>query len=74
MVKKFMLISLLTVSFMVILIGCSDSSREKDFSIFKSSKIDILRAFKDSLGLAFGINFIDIIIFKIKDKSNDTAW
>lgn len=41
---------------------------------FKSSKIDILRAFKESLGLAFGINFVDIIIFKIKDKSNGTAW
>lgn len=41
---------------------------------FKSSKIDILRAFKESLGLAFGINFVDIIIFKIKGKSNGTAW
>lgn len=37
---------------------------------FKSSNIDIFRAFTNSLGLAFGINFVDVIIFKLKNKSN----
>lgn len=41
---------------------------------FRPSSIDLVKVFTNSLGLSFGISFIDIIILKIKDKSSDRAW
>lgn len=38
---------------------------------FRPSSIDLIKVVTNSLGLSFGINFIDIIIFKIRDKVSD---